>query len=241
MFTSVIGTNVAIYSSVFTDSRVQTGCASSSSQTFSLGGGISIFRAGSVVLNETNVTNCRAIGVRQANNVLVGGGGSYVQGAESVTLESSFVSACSVEDAFSVLVLPCGGGAIGITNISAVQISNSNVYNNSGCRTFSPPISPNYSPSSPLAGEEVPHPQPGGWDLWYHIPSQGGLGNEVPHPQPGALGVGGTTSPARVLEGEVLFPPLGQLWTTWRSKGKIAHTQFYEKENPEIQTKFCIY
>ena len=110
-----------------------------------------------------------------------------------------------------------------------------------GCRTFSPPISPSYSPSSPLAGEEVPHPQPGGWDLWYHIPSQGGLGNEVPHPQPGALGVGGTTSPARGPACEVLFPPLGQLWTTWRSKGKIAHTQFYEKENPEIQTKFCIY
>ena len=110
-----------------------------------------------------------------------------------------------------------------------------------GCRTFSPPISPSYSPSSPLAGEEVPHPQPGGWDLWYHTPSQGGLGNEVPHPQPGALGVGGTTSPARGPACEVLFPPLGQLWTTWRSKGKIAHTQFYEKENPEIQTKFCIY
>jgi hypothetical protein len=131
MFTSAIGTNVAIYSSVFTHSRVQTGCASSSSQTFSLGGGISIFRAGRVVLNETNVTHCRAIGVRQANNVLVGGGGSYVQGAESVTLESSFFSACSVEDAFSVLVLPCGGGAIGITNVSVVRISNSNVYNNS--------------------------------------------------------------------------------------------------------------
>ena len=59
-----------------------------------------------------------------------------------------------------------------------------------GCRTFSPPISPSYSPSSPLAGEEVPHPQPGGWDLWYFLPSQGGLGNEVPHPQPGAMGVG---------------------------------------------------
>jgi len=56
--------------------------------------------------------------------------------------------------------------------------------------TISPPISPSYSPSSLLAGEEVPHPQPGGWDLWYFLPSQGGLGNEVPHPQPGALGVG---------------------------------------------------
>ena len=56
--------------------------------------------------------------------------------------------------------------------------------------TISPPISPSYSPSSLLAGEEVPHPQPGGWDLWYFLPSQGGLGNEVPHPQPGAMGGG---------------------------------------------------
>ena len=131
MFASVVSSDVGISSCVFTDSRVQTGCASSSSQTFSLGGGISIFRAGSVVLNETNVTHCRAIGVRQANNVLVGGGGIYVQDAESVALQSSVVSACSVEDAVSVRVLPCGGGAIGITNISAVRISNSNVYNNS--------------------------------------------------------------------------------------------------------------
>jgi hypothetical protein len=69
--------------------------------------------------------------VRNANNVLVGGGGIFVQGAESVTLESSFVSACSVEDAFSVPVLPCGGGAIGITNVSAVRISSSKVFNNS--------------------------------------------------------------------------------------------------------------
>ena len=93
---------------------------------------------------------------------------------------------------------------------------------NCGCRTFSPPISPSYSPSSPLAGEEVPHPQPGGWDLWYFLPSQGGLGNEVPHPQPGALGVGGTTSPARGPACEVLFPPLGQLWTTWSQVAQCA-------------------
>ena len=95
--------------------------------------------------------------------------------------------------------------------------------------------------------------QPPGWGRSTSSPARGlgfvvlftqpgGLGNEVPHPQPGALGVGGTTSPARGPACEVLFPPLlGQLWTTWRSKGKIAHTQFYEKENPEIQTKFCIY
>ncbi len=131
MFASVVSTDVAISSSVFFHSRVRTGCAASSSQTFSLGGGVSIFRAGSVVLNETNFTYCRAIGVRQAINVLVGGGGIYVQDVESVTLESSFVTACSVEDAFSVRVLPCGGGAIGITNVSAVRISNFNVYDNS--------------------------------------------------------------------------------------------------------------
>jgi len=74
---------------------------------------------------------CRASGVRNANNVLVGGGGIFVKDAESVTLESSFVSACSVEDAFSVRVLPCGGGAIGITNVPTVRISSSKVYNNS--------------------------------------------------------------------------------------------------------------
>jgi hypothetical protein len=131
VFVSVGSADVAISSSVVSDSHVQTRCAAPSSQTHSLGGGVSIFRAGNVVLNVTNVTFCRASGVRQAINVLVGGGGIFVQDAESVALQSSFVSACSIDDAFSVRVLPCGGGAIGITNVPAVQISSSKVYNNS--------------------------------------------------------------------------------------------------------------
>ena len=128
MFVSVGSADVAISFSVVSYSRVQTGCAAPLSQTHSLGGGVSIFRAGDVVLDATNVSFCRASGVRNANNVLVGGGGIFVQDAESVILESSFVSACSVDDAFSVRVLPCGGGAIGITNVTAVRISNSKVY-----------------------------------------------------------------------------------------------------------------
>jgi hypothetical protein len=131
LFISILRADVVVHSSFFSDCSVRTGCAAPSSQTYSLGGGVAIFRAGIVAIHATNVTYCRACGVRGAINVLVGGGGVFVQDTKSVSLFRSSISASSVEDAFSVRVVPSGGGAIFTKNISFVQLSNSKIYNNS--------------------------------------------------------------------------------------------------------------
>ena len=137
-----------------------------------------------VASTDANAAACGRPGIKPQPASFIGGSGGS-QGWTAVQLSGIFHNGSSAgviasigSDAYS------GGPAYFAGNGSDATVVVK------GCRTFSPPISPSYSPSSPLAGEEVPHPQPGGWDLWYFLPSQGGLGNEVPHPQPGALGVG---------------------------------------------------
>jgi hypothetical protein len=124
VFVSAFNADLKISSSVFSDSSVNNDCTAPTSETYSLGGGLSIFRAGNVVVNKTNIMRCFARGVRQANNVFVSGGGVYIESSTSVTLESSVIAACGVQDAFAVGVLACGGGALGTRDVPAVRISN---------------------------------------------------------------------------------------------------------------------
>jgi hypothetical protein len=131
IFVSSFNVDVIVSSSVISHSSVRTGCATMSSKTYSLGGCISVFQARDVIVDSTNMLYCVAIGVPQANDVFVSGGGIFVQASESVTLESSFVASCSVEDAFSVRILICGGGGLGTKNVPLVRISDSAFYNNS--------------------------------------------------------------------------------------------------------------
>jgi trimeric autotransporter adhesin len=131
VFLSVLTANTTIVYSSIRDSYVSSACTASLSQTFSLGGGISVNQAGNVVINSTNISQCVARGNRQAINVFVSGGGVFVQSSASVTLENSFVGSSGVEDAFSARVVACGGGAIGTMNVSIVRLSNSKLHNNS--------------------------------------------------------------------------------------------------------------
>jgi hypothetical protein len=131
IFVSSYNVDVIVSSSVISYSSVRTGCATMSSKTYSLGGSMSVFQARDVTVDSTNILYCVAVGVPQANDVFVSGGGIFVQASESLTLESSFVVSCSVEDAFSVRILTCGGGGMGTKNVHVVRISNSTFYNNS--------------------------------------------------------------------------------------------------------------
>jgi hypothetical protein len=115
-------------SSSFTNCSAVVKCAASIS-TYSLGGGLSIMKAGKVSVTSTNFTSCSAQGVPQANNVLVSGGGLQVQTSDSLILQNCLISGCSVLNAVSTF-LPSGGGALGTQNVSAVNISWSNFRGN---------------------------------------------------------------------------------------------------------------
>jgi hypothetical protein len=132
VFVSALDQNTTVSDCVMSFCFVRTGCGAMTSEAYSLGGGISIFRAGDVMIDTTILTNCLAGGIStQANNVFVSGGGIFVQASKSFTLQSSEVSSCRVENAFSVRLPACGGGAIGTKNVSMIRISSSAVFNNS--------------------------------------------------------------------------------------------------------------
>jgi hypothetical protein len=131
-YVSILNADVIILSSIISDSSVRTGCATlSSSETYSLGGGLSVFRARNILINSTIFSYCLAVGISRAINVFVSGGGVFVKESESVMLESSFITESRVADAFPVGVVACGGGGIGTKNVPLVWISNSTFYNNS--------------------------------------------------------------------------------------------------------------
>lgn len=131
LFVSILSSNLVISSSFISNSSVRTGCAASSSETYSVGGGVSVFQASAVLIKSTQVMSCFAIGVPQAINVFVSGGGIFVQNSALFALENSSITSSGVEAAFSDRVLACGGGALATRNVPAIRISNSTMYNNS--------------------------------------------------------------------------------------------------------------
>jgi len=130
LFNSIASINVNISFTSFFNTSAVVSCAAFSQNTYSLGGGVSIFNASSVSFMSCNFIGCRAQGVPQATNVFVSGGGIHVQAADSVILQKCIIIACSVVDAFSTF-LQSGGGALGIRNVPNVCILNSNILNNS--------------------------------------------------------------------------------------------------------------
>jgi hypothetical protein len=134
VFVSALNADLMISSSVFFNASVSNECAAPASETYSLGGGLSVFQAGNVIINATNFTRCFARGIRQSTNVFVSGGGLFIQNSTSVTLKSSAIAASGVLDASftaGVLASPCGGGAMGTRDVFAVRISDCTFHNNS--------------------------------------------------------------------------------------------------------------
>jgi hypothetical protein len=127
---SVFDVEVRLVSSFFFDSSVKSDCAASSSETYSVGGGLSVLRAKSVIIANAYVMRCVARGIWQATNIMVSGGGIFIQNVTSVTILNSLISECGVENALTAGVAVCGGGALCTTHVAAVQISNSRVFNN---------------------------------------------------------------------------------------------------------------
>jgi hypothetical protein len=130
VFALVPSLSVEFFSSYFSNSSTAVQCAAFSSSTYSLGGGMSIFQAGSVNVTSTNFTGCRAQGVPQSNNVFVSGGGIHIQASDSFVFQNGSITNCSVLDAFSTF-LQSGGGALSTQNASVVQISDSIFRDNS--------------------------------------------------------------------------------------------------------------
>jgi hypothetical protein len=121
---------VDFFSSTFANATVTTTCAASSSSTYSLGGGMSIFQAGQVSVTSTNFTSCHAQGVPQSNNIFVSGGGIHIQASDSFLFQNGSITNCRVRDAFSTF-LQSGGGALSTQNVSIVLISDSIFRDNS--------------------------------------------------------------------------------------------------------------
>jgi hypothetical protein len=130
VFALVHSLAVEFVANLFSNATSNTACASSSSSTYSLGGGMCIFQAGNVNLRSTNFTRCLAQGVSQSNNVFVSGGGLHVQASDSFSFQNGLISDCGVRDAFSTF-LQSGGGALGTQNVSFVEISDSIFRDNS--------------------------------------------------------------------------------------------------------------
>jgi hypothetical protein len=130
---SVPNCAVTAVANIFTNSSVEAlGAAPSSlSRAQCLGGGLSVIHAGSVAVKSSHFLNCRARGIVEANNVRVSGGGVYVQGSQSLTLESTSVASSSVAHALSPALLLSGGGALCSHNVPLVILSDSAFFNNS--------------------------------------------------------------------------------------------------------------
>ena len=85
----------------------------------------------------------------------------------------------------------------------------------------------------PSQGAEIcgtTSPARGAWGMKYLIPSQGRWALVVPHPQPGGR---------HVHTCEVLFPPLGQLWTTWSLRAKSPTHNFMKKKIRKYKLSFA--
>jgi hypothetical protein len=120
---------VDVVSSNFSNSNAVVQCAASSSSSYSVGGGISIFQSGKINVLSTFFTGCFAQGVLQSANVFVSGGGLHVQASDSLFLQNCVIIDCSVLNAFSTF-LQSGGGALATQNVSSVRISDSFFKNN---------------------------------------------------------------------------------------------------------------
>jgi hypothetical protein len=115
---------VDVVSSNFSNSNAVVQCAASSSSSYSVGGGLSIFQSGKINVLSTVFTGCFAQGVPQSANVFVSGGGLHVQASDSLFLRNCVVFNCSVLNATSTF-LQCGGSALATQNVSSVRISDS--------------------------------------------------------------------------------------------------------------------
>jgi hypothetical protein len=130
VFALVPSLAVDFIASVFSNATASTTGAASSSSTYNLGGGISIFQAGNVYTTSTNFTRCHAQGLPQSNNILVSGGGLHIQDSDSFFFQYGSIINCSVDSAFSTF-LQSGGGALRTQNVPFVQISESSFRDNS--------------------------------------------------------------------------------------------------------------
>jgi hypothetical protein len=130
VFALVLSLTVEFFESIFSNATANSACGSSSSSTYTLGGGMSIFQAGNVNVTSSNFTSCRSEGVPQSTNVFVSGGGLHVQAYDFFSFQNGSMTNCSVLDAFSTF-LQSGGGALSTQNASVVQISDSIFRDNS--------------------------------------------------------------------------------------------------------------
>jgi hypothetical protein len=131
IFASIFRANLRITLSSISDASVTNDCAAPRSQTYSAGGGLAVLQAGSAFIDSTLFLRCVAKGVRKGTNVLVAGGGIYIQRSSLFTLQNSLITASGVNDAFSGAVVACGGGAFGTRHVPAIRIYNCTIYNNS--------------------------------------------------------------------------------------------------------------
>ncbi len=121
--------SVNISRSAFSNSSASVFCAAFSQTTLALGGGVSIFRADDIYVSSSDFVGCFAQGVPQGNNVFVSGGGVQVSDAKAFLFQNCVVRDSSIRDAFSSF-LQSGGGALGTENVSIVNISRSQFYDN---------------------------------------------------------------------------------------------------------------
>ena len=119
-------TNILISFTTITNSSTLVECGGVISKK-SIGGGLSVRNASSVMVSKCQFLSCSAIGSTDSNAFFVSGGAISVINVSSLSVADSIVLSCSVSNAIasSTVMFICGGGAIGIQNAWTVYISNS--------------------------------------------------------------------------------------------------------------------